>query len=148
MPRPPKKRNIENIPEIKYFKPQGVCKNELKEMNLTLEEIEAIRLKDLEELDQQKCADKMEVSRTTFQRILKSGRKKIAEALIKGKAIKFKGGNYRLKEGKYRCRNCNHEINFNCSPKRHRKRHGKKNDTEKCPKCGTKSFKYLEKKKK
>ena len=144
MPRPPKKRNIENIPAIKYFKPHEVCEKELKEINLTLEEIEAIRLKDLEELDQQNCADKMKVSRTTFQRILKSGRKKIAEALIKGKAIKFQGGNYRLKEGKYRCQSCNHEINFNCSPKRHRKRHGKKEDKEKCPKCGAKSFKFLE----
>ena len=150
MPRPTKKRNIGNIPKIKYFKPQGVCKKELKEMDLTLEEIEAIRLKDLKKLDQQECADRMEVSRTTFQRILKTGRNKIAEALIKGKAIRFKGGNYKLKKGRYRCRKCNHELNYNCSAKRHRKRHGKRknkdNESPRCPECGGKSFQLLKNK--
>lgn len=61
----------------------------LKEIDLTTDELEAIRLHDLGDCDQRKCAKKMKVSPSTFQRILVSAHKKIAEALIKGKAIKI-----------------------------------------------------------
>jgi len=62
----------------------------LEEVNLELDELEAIRLKDLKGLDQRKSAQKMKISVTTFQRILNSAHKKIADALIFGKAIAIK----------------------------------------------------------
>ncbi len=66
----------------------------LEEVNLTYEETEAIRLKDLHEMSQKEAAEKMNISQPTFHRILVSGRKKIAEALCNGKAIQIRGGNF------------------------------------------------------
>lgn len=101
MPRPPKWRVVGFIPEVTYFKPAGVPLRQLEEVCLTVEEMEAIRLKDLQGLDQEICAEKMDTSRPTFQRILSSARIKIAQALIEGKAIRIEGGHYKLN-----CRNC------------------------------------------
>jgi len=94
MPRPIKCRRIGFIPGVNYFKPAGIPMRFLEGVSLSLEEVEAIRLKDIEDLDQEQCAVKMNISRPTFQRILESARKKIAEALLNGKAIKIEGGNY------------------------------------------------------
>jgi len=102
MPRPPKRRMVENVPKINVFKPAGVPARKLEEVVLTVEELEAIRLKDLEGLQQQEGADRMGVSRPTFQNILYSAREKLARALVKGMAIKIEGGTYSI--GKHRHR--------------------------------------------
>ncbi|MGB9678489.1 MAG: DUF134 domain-containing protein [Thermoanaerobacteraceae bacterium] len=99
MPRPPKCRWVQGEPDITYFKPMGVPMHLLEEVILTVEEFEAIRLKDLEGLEQEDCADRMKVSRPTFFRIIMSAREKIADALVNGKAIKVEGGNYKIYEG-------------------------------------------------
>lgn len=65
--------------------------NELEEINLTLEEIETIRLKDFEGLEQSQAAEKMKISQPTFHRTLLSARKKISDAVINGKAIRIEG---------------------------------------------------------
>jgi len=75
----------------------------LGEVNLLVEEAEAIRLKDLEGLEQEECARKMNVSRTTFSRILDSARNKIADALVNGKAIRIEGGNFEMAVRRFRC---------------------------------------------
>jgi hypothetical protein len=72
---------------------------------MTIEEIEAIRLKDIEDLEQEQSAEKMNVSRSTFVRILDASRKKIADALINGKAIRIVGGNFEMAVNRFRCRN-------------------------------------------
>lgn len=82
-------RNIRVNPAARYFKPQGIGLSELDEVELTREELEALRLKNIEELDQVEAAEKMKTSQSTFQRILSSAYKKISLALIKGKAIKI-----------------------------------------------------------
>lgn len=110
MPRPPKLRRVEFIPQVTVFKPAGVSMRELEEEVLTLEELEAIRLKDLEGLEQEECAERMQVSRPTFQRVLSSAREKVARALVEGRAIRFEGGTYRLALGKFRCGACSHEF--------------------------------------
>ncbi len=91
MPRTTKNRKICHIPNYHIFKPD---KNNCERIVLTLDELEAIRLADLETLDQDAAAEKMEISRATFQRILYSAHKTIADALINGKAIELKGGSY------------------------------------------------------
>lgn len=111
MARPIKNRRIEFVPEVTMFKPCKVPQCEINtketgEIILTLDEVEAIRLKDLEDLEQEDCAVKMEVSRPTFQRILSIARKKIAEALIEGKAIKFEGGSYKVAMRYFKCHEC------------------------------------------
>ena len=89
MPRPRLDRRIRFNPNITYFKPQGVPMRFLDIIELTTEEAEALRLKNVQGLDQQEAAKKMNTSQSTFQRILSSAYKKISDALINGKAIKI-----------------------------------------------------------
>ncbi len=89
MPRPRLCRRIRFIPDVTYFKPQGVPMRFLDIVELTTEEVEALRLKNAENLDQEECAEKMKTSRSTFQRILSSACQKMTKALVEGKAIKI-----------------------------------------------------------
>jgi predicted DNA-binding protein (UPF0251 family)/predicted Fe-Mo cluster-binding NifX family protein len=105
MPRPRKCRRVAFLPGITYFKPAGIPLRELEENLLAIDEIEAIRLKDIEDLEQEQCALKMGISRPTFQRILESARRKIADALLNGKAIKIKGGTFEVTSLRCKCLN-------------------------------------------
>lgn len=89
MSRPIKKRKIDFDPNVTYFKPRAVPLSTLEEVDLGVDELEAIRLCDLKNLDQVEAAQKMKISQSTLGRILCSARKKIAQALIYGKAIKI-----------------------------------------------------------
>jgi len=93
------------MPPINYFKPRGVPLAHLQEVHLSVEEAEAIRLKDLEALEQEECAQRMNVSRTTFSRVLSSARQKMADALLNGKAIRIEGGNFEMAVRRFRCIN-------------------------------------------
>lgn len=97
MPRPIRCRRVRFNPKFTYFKPAGTRMIELKEVILSVEESEAIRLVDLEEIEQTKAGEMMRVSQPTFSRILKSARKKVADGIINGKAIRIEGGNYSFK---------------------------------------------------
>ena len=103
MTRPTKWRRVAFIPEVTYFKPAGIPLRILEETRLSVEEAEAIRLKDLEGLEQEQCAEKMNISRPTFQRVLESARQKTADALINGKAIRIEGGNFEMVTRRFRC---------------------------------------------
>ncbi|MEN8614273.1 DUF134 domain-containing protein [Dehalogenimonas sp. THU2] len=92
MTRPPKCRAVESMPGVTYYKPAGIPLRLIEELVLPVEGLEALRLKDLEGLDQAECAAKMGISRATFQRVLAKARKTVAEALTTGKAIKIEGG--------------------------------------------------------
>jgi predicted DNA-binding protein (UPF0251 family) len=96
MVRPKLCRKVGLNPNVTYFKPRGIPLRNLKETILAVEEYEAIRLKDLDNLEQEICAKKMNISQPTFHRLILSARKKIAEAIINGKAIRIEGGNYRI----------------------------------------------------
>jgi predicted DNA-binding protein (UPF0251 family) len=89
MPRPRLCRKIEFNPEVTYFKPQGIPMRALEVIELTTEELEAYRWRHINDLDQKESAAKMHTSPSTYQRILYSAYKKIADALINGKAIKI-----------------------------------------------------------
>jgi uncharacterized protein len=109
--RPKKNRAVEFLPDVTYFKPRGVPMSLLEERQLAVDELEAIRLKDLEDLDQEEAAKRMEVSRATFQRVLESARRKVAEALVKGMAIRVEGGHYSFPQGNrlFKCEACGHQ---------------------------------------
>ena len=96
MPRPRRLRRIWLEPNVTYFKPTGVRMIDLEESILTVDEFEAVRLKDLGGLDEETAARKMNISQPTFNRLITSARKKIADAIVYGKAIKIFGGPYRL----------------------------------------------------
>ena len=89
MPRPRLCRRIRCNPNVTYFKPQGVPMRSLDIVELTIEELEAYRLRYVENMEQKDGAKEMDTSQSTYQRILFSANKKIADALINGKAIKI-----------------------------------------------------------
>lgn len=125
MPRNIRQRKVDHIPRCQHFKPSGVPSYDLEEVVLKVEEAEAIRLKDWLEMDQETCANQMNISRQTFQRVLHAARKKIAEVLIEGKALRIEGGAYEFQDC-LQCPRCDYSL---LRPR----------DTV-CPKCGT----YLE----
>lgn len=89
MPRPRLRRRIQFNPRVTYFKPQGMPMRFLGVVSLTSEEMEALRLKNVENLNQMQCAKHMNTSQSTLQRILTSAYQKISEALVEGKAIRI-----------------------------------------------------------
>ena len=89
MPRPRGQRRIRFSPIAKYFKPQGIPMRDLKVIELTHEEIESLRLKNVEKLSQIKCAKEMHTSQSTFQRILTNAEQKVSMALVEGCAIRI-----------------------------------------------------------
>ena len=92
MTRPRIKRRLHFNPDVSYFKPRGIPLMELEEVELYPDEVGAIKLYLVDSLDQTDAAKKMDISQPTFARTLSSANKKVAEALIKGKAIKFRLG--------------------------------------------------------
>jgi len=96
MPRPLRIRRIFFQPRIRHFKPAGVPLANLDETILTFEEVEVIRLIDYENTEQSKAAKRMKISQPTLSRILNSARKKLADAVVNGKAIKLQGGKFQM----------------------------------------------------
>jgi uncharacterized protein len=127
MSRPFKCRRVSFVPGVTYFKPAGIPLRILEEIQLTVEELEATRLKELESMDQEQCAEKMNISRQTFQRVLAAARQKIADALLNGKAIRIEGGNYEMAHRRFRCRS-GHEWELEASSA---------SLPGKCPMCNT-----------
>jgi len=94
MVRPKRCRLVAEVPEAVYFKPRGISMIDLEEIGLELDEFEAVRLADLDGLYHEDAAKRMRVSRATFGRILTSAHRKVAEALVRGKALRIEGGTY------------------------------------------------------
>jgi predicted DNA-binding protein (UPF0251 family) len=128
MARPEKLRCVAQLPNVGFFKPAGIPASALQAVRVSLEELESVRLKDLEGFEQEECAQQMRISRPTFHRILESARKKLADALINGKAIQIDGGNFELAERLFRCGDDGHEWNvpFETMAEKH---------PLSCPKC-------------
>jgi predicted DNA-binding protein (UPF0251 family) len=109
MPRPRRCRRVRSGPHCTYFKPQGVGLKFLEEIALQVDELEAIRLVDLEGKEQIEAATAMNISQPTLHRMLKDAHKKIAEAVVLGKALLIGGGDYVLTQRKFKCYDCGHE---------------------------------------
>ncbi len=90
MSRPIKPRRVFFDPNVTYFKPRAVPLSILEEVDLSMDELEALRLCDFKNLEQTEAAKKMKISQSTLQRILTLARQKVAQALIEGKAIKIR----------------------------------------------------------
>ena len=89
MPRPRMKRRVDFEPNVVYFKPQGIPLRELEEVTLTYEEMQALKLVNIQGLGQKEAAEKMNISQPIFFRELRDATKKVTEALVEGKAIKI-----------------------------------------------------------
>ena len=116
MSRPMKLRQVARAPWVTFFKPVGVPMNALEGVTLGFEEVEAIRLKDIEEFHQEECARQMGISRATFHQILKSARKKVADALLNGKSIRVEGGSVAFPGARFRCRDDGYEWSLPPGP--------------------------------
>ena len=97
MPRPCCLRHVGFRPNAGFFKPAGIPACTLEQVTLTLDEVEALRLADLEGLYQEQAAEKMKISRPTFSRIIEEARRKVADALVHGKALRLEGGVVKIK---------------------------------------------------
>ena len=117
-------RRVQDYPKVERFSPSIKGKREVREV--LLEELEAMRLKDLKEMNQQEAADMMGISRQTFQNIIESGRKKVTDALYNGYAINIIGGDHILFRCDMTCQNCHETYKPETLGE-------KKN----CPKCGS-----------
>lgn len=124
MARPKKCRRVEFFPESTKFKPVGKPMCEMEKITLKIEELEALRLKDIEGLNQEECAKNMEVSRQTFQNIIYNAHNKVAIALTQGKAIEISGGHYTTGDCRFKCIECGEDYDINY-----------KQDRFKCPHC-------------
>jgi predicted DNA-binding protein (UPF0251 family) len=96
MPRPRKWRKVCGLPQNDLFGPLNTHTYESDPIIMTVDEYETIRLIDGEGMMQEECAEKMNVARTTVQRIYNEARKKLAESLVNGKMLKIEGGDYKL----------------------------------------------------
>ena len=92
MGRPPRPRIVRHWPDAIYYKPQGVPLRVLAEVTIGLDELEALRLADREGLSQEEVGRQMQISRPTAGRILAEARRKVADALVTGKALRIEGG--------------------------------------------------------
>lgn len=108
MVRPRKPRRVAYLPGVNYFKPRGVPLRLLEEVRLSVDELEGLRLKDLEGLEQEQAAEQMGISRQTFQRLLEEAHRKVAEALVLGRALRIEGGDYEVVPMHFHCRRCGH----------------------------------------
>ena len=98
MARPKCCRRVAGEPPCQIFKPAGVPASALDHVVLSMDEFEAIRLADLDGLYHDKAAERMKVSRQTFGRIIGAARHKVAEALVKGLALRIEGGEIEMAE--------------------------------------------------
>ena len=147
MPRHKRKRKIFFQPDITYFRPRGILSSALKEITISFDEIEAIRLVDKEGTEQNKAGKKMGISQSTLSRLLKTAREKLADAIINGKAIKIQGGNFEMNfpRGRGFGRGMGGQGSFGaggfcvCPKCGYKEPHklGEPCYKKKCPKCGT-----------
>lgn len=131
MPRPLCCRRIASMPRCGLFRPGGPPRAGREEVVLTVDELEALRLADLEGLYQEQAAGRMGVSRQTFGRIVESARKKVAQTLIEGKALRIEGGVIEMDTmRRFLCSQCQHEWQVP---------HGTPRPRD-CPSCGSVSI--------
>jgi predicted DNA-binding protein (UPF0251 family) len=131
MPRPFVNRKIGFTPDFFSFKPAGIPAKKLDRIELSLDELEALRLADLEGLYQDEAARLMEVSRQTFGNILQSAHRKVAETLIYGASLNIDGGPVdKMRDRNYKCCGCGHQWKVPFGETR----------PEKCPSCADQDF--------
>jgi predicted DNA-binding protein (UPF0251 family) len=133
--RPPCPRRVAAPPRFGFFKPAGVPVSQLEELILSVDELEALRLADLEGLYQDRAATRMGVSRATFARIVEGARHKVAETLVRGRALRIAGGPVAfVGERRFRCLDCHHEWTLGFGSGR----------PEACPTCAGHSLRRID----
>ncbi|HCC69911.1 MAG TPA: DNA-binding protein [Bacteroidales bacterium] len=115
MSRPKSNRVVYEPPIHTEFKPVGNKSQSLEVIDLTLDEFEALRLADQMAMSHAEAADEMEISRSTFTRLIERARKKLADFIIQGKLLCINGGNVHFRNNIIKCQSCGHmfKMSFN-----------------------------------
>lgn len=113
MPRPKNERIVHKPPLFTEFKPLGIAGRLLGETRLSLDEYEAFRLADHIGLSHAEAADEMEISRSTFTRLIEEARKKVASLIIQGNLLLIDGGNVHFRKNIIRCLSCGYMFDMN-----------------------------------
>ena len=108
MPRPKNDRIVHEPPIFTEFKPIGVKGRSLEPISLSIDEFEAIRLADYKGLNHEEAAEEMEISRSTFSRLVERARQKVAMFIIQGKLLTIEGGSIHFRNNIIRCVDCGH----------------------------------------
>ncbi len=129
MSRPENNRIVYEPPYYTEFKPSGIPAKLLEEVQLSLDEFEAVRLADLIGMKHEEAASEMGISRSTFSRLIVKSRSKIADFFFKGKRLTVNGGNIHFRKNIIKCSHCGHmfKIDINTS-------------VSKCPECGSENL--------
>ncbi len=129
MARPQNNRIVNNPPLFNEFKPVGVAGRDLTRIYISIDEYEAIRLADKLQLSHLEAAREMNVSRSTFSRLIESARRKMAEFITTGKMLTIEGGNVHFTNNIIKCFDCGHMFNIKIE----------EHITE-CPQCKSKNL--------
>lgn len=132
MSRIKKQKMVMSPPIFSLFKPAGVKSGELERLSLSLDEFESIRLADYLQMDHADAAIEMEISRSTFSRLIEKARKKMALLLIEGKELCIEGGNVHFRKNRIRCISCGYIFNSSMET-----------SYEDCPECGSTDIQNL-----
>ncbi len=132
MARTKKERIVERPPLFTGYKPLGIMRGSLQKLPLALDEYEAIRLADYLGMDHAEAANEMEISRSTFTRLIERARAKMARFLIEGKELFIEGGNIHFRGNIIRCQSCGYMFNIQI---------GKQ--VKECPECHSHSLMNL-----
>jgi predicted DNA-binding protein (UPF0251 family) len=112
MPRPKNERKVQSPPLFNEFKPVGVSGRMLNQTLLSLDEYEAFRLADHMGLSHAEAAEEMEISRSTFTRLIEEARKKVAALIVNGSMLLIEGGNIHFRKNIIRCLSCGHMFDM------------------------------------
>lgn len=132
MARPQKNRRVHTPPLYTNFKPAGIYARDLKQVILSLDEFEAIRLSDFIGMSQEEAALEMEISRPTFTRLIEAARKKMSDFLINGKILRLEGGNVHFRQNILKCETCGYSFHT-----------GFNTEIKSCPHCGSSKLQNL-----
>jgi predicted DNA-binding protein (UPF0251 family) len=131
--KPRKIRDVSLPPKVVFFKPQGIPLREIEIVNLTIDEYEAVRLADYEDLKHYEAAEKMNISRPTFTRLIESAHKKISNSIVEGKALRIEGGDFKFSDKIFQCRRCGQYQNLQ----------SKEGKTGNCTNCSSDELKEI-----
>ncbi len=129
MARPENNRIVHEPPLFGEFKPVGIPGRSLDQILISLDEYEAIRLADFTGLSHEEAADEMEISRSTFTRLIEKARKKIAEFLVRGKILTIEGGSIHFRNNIIQCLDCGYMFKMNIGQV-----------LSQCPECDSKNL--------
>ena len=132
MPRPKNNRMVKEPPLFTEFKPTGIAGKNLYKRQLNIDEFEAIRLADFIGMSHEEAAAEMDISRSTFSRLIDSARHKVSNFLIKGELLTIDGGNIHFKGNIISCLDCGHTFRTNID-----------REINQCPSCSSNKLQNL-----